>query len=139
MDNIDYGKLASVAGRKIDAAPKDPDGKPLIWGLTVGKSYTVDLGDGPADYVFAGVDPIYGTVVMWVGPNDDDGRWTSGSLNDLPVNAHTIGGRLIDNDPASPSYNPGAYGRTHTGNCPACVASGASFTASPMSETYWSS
>jgi hypothetical protein len=31
------------------------------------------------------------------------------------------------------------YGTTHDMDCPACVASGSSFTASPRSETYWSS
>lgn len=46
---------------------------------------------------------------------------------------HTIGGKAIGAD------NPGEYGRTHDGDCPACVASGASFTASPRSETYWAS
>lgn len=31
------------------------------------------------------------------------------------------------------------YGVPHDYDCPACIASGASFTASPRSETYWSS
>ena len=31
------------------------------------------------------------------------------------------------------------YGTTHDMDCPACVASGSSFSASPRSETYWSS
>lgn len=31
------------------------------------------------------------------------------------------------------------YGTTHDYRCPACVMSGASFTASPRSETYWAS
>lgn len=31
------------------------------------------------------------------------------------------------------------YGTPHDYDCPACVASGTSFTASPRSETYWSS
>lgn len=47
---------------------------------------------------------------------------------------HTIGGKPIDD-----LTNPGEYGRTHDMTCPACVASGSSFTTSPRSETYWSS
>lgn len=53
---------------------------------------------------------------------------------DLTVTVHTIGGKVIDHD-----TNPGTYGRTHDMDCPACLASGSSFTASPRSETYWSS
>ena len=34
---------------------------------------------------------------------------------------------------------PWPYGATHDFDCPACVASGASYTSSPRSETYWSS
>ncbi len=37
------------------------------------------------------------------------------------------------------SENGWPYGVTHDMDCPACLASGASFTASPRSETYWSS
>lgn len=44
---------------------------------------------------------------------------------------HTIGGQPISES------NPGAYGRTHDYDCPACQ--GTSFTASPRSETYWCS
>ncbi len=45
---------------------------------------------------------------------------------------HTIGGKPIND-----VTNPGAYGRTHDMDCPACVS--IPFTASPRSETYWSS
>ena len=43
---------------------------------------------------------------------------------------HTVGGK---------SDGPWPYGTTHDYDCPACLASGSSFTASPRSETYWSS
>jgi hypothetical protein len=52
---------------------------------------------------------------------------------------HTIGRRPINHDvaPDHPDYNPGEYGRTHDTDCPGCQNT--SFTASPRSETYWSS
>ena len=52
-------------------------------------------------------------------------------LTDLPM-PHTVRGA-----PIGPEGVP--YGTKHDMNCPACIASGASFTASPRSETYWSS
>jgi hypothetical protein len=51
---------------------------------------------------------------------------------DLSTTVHTIGGKVIDH-----ATNPGTYGRTHDMDCPGCA--GTSFTASPRSETYWSS
>lgn len=62
-----------------------------------------------------------------------DPRFRGEYVRPLPKLIHTIGGRMIGPD------NPGAYGRTHDMNCPACVASGTPYTASPRSETYWSS
>jgi hypothetical protein len=47
---------------------------------------------------------------------------------DLP---HTVNGKTSDEG--------WGYGVTHDMDCPACVASGASFLTSPRSETYWSS
>lgn len=49
-------------------------------------------------------------------------------LDAKPV--HTRGGK---------ADGPWAYGMTHDMDCPACVASGSSYTASPRSESYWSS
>jgi hypothetical protein len=44
---------------------------------------------------------------------------------------HTVNGKTSDEG--------WPYGTTHDYTCPACVASGSSFLASPRSETYWSS
>jgi hypothetical protein len=62
----------------------------------------------------------------WYGRGSD----ANGELNAPPP--HRVGGKTI-----GPEGVP--YGTTHDGNCPACIASGASFTSSPRSETYWSS
>lgn len=48
-----------------------------------------------------------------------------------PEPRHTVGGKTSDNG--------WPYGTTHDMDCPACVASGSSFTTSPRSETYWAS
>lgn len=51
---------------------------------------------------------------------------------DKPVEPrHTVRGQTSDEG--------WAYGTTHDMDCPACVASGSSFLASPRSETYWAS
>lgn len=45
--------------------------------------------------------------------------------------SHTVGGKT--------SAEGWAYGTQHDADCPACVASGSSYTSSPRSETYWAS
>lgn len=57
-------------------------------------------------------------------------RGLDGALDVTRV-THTISGRLIG------PGNPGPYGRTHDMDCPGCQST--PFTASPRSETYWSS
>jgi len=77
-----------------------------------------------------------------VSPRRDAAGDTDGDIKPLLVDLgpitdpaiHTIGGKPIND-----LTNPGSYGVTHDMDCPACVAGGSSFTASPRSETYWSS
>ncbi len=59
-----------------------------------------------------------------------DGTPTAATLT--AFKAHTIEGKPINDD-----TNPGAYGRVHDMDCPGCINT--PFTASPRSETYWSS
>ncbi len=49
----------------------------------------------------------------------------------ITANDHTVGGKT--------STEGWAYGTTHDMACPACLASGSSYTSSPRSETYWAS
>jgi hypothetical protein len=70
----------------------------------------------------------------WTGTEDYDAMTRKG-LDEVPTvdcgPVHTVGGKT--------SVEGWPYGTTHDADCPACVASGSSFTASPRSETYWAS
>jgi hypothetical protein len=84
----------------------------------------------------------FGDVRIFAEGEDGDATVVRLSLDEVRALVADLAERI----PAEPKHTrngkadgPWPYGTTHDMDCPACVASGSSFTASPRSETYWSS